>query len=316
MNFKGQSLLSLVNLSQEEILYLLNLAEKVKAERTQKIFKQRFLGLNLAMVFEKLSTRTRCAFETSFGEEGGNPIFLGKQDIHLGVKESVEDTARVFKGMFDAIVFRGYKQATVETLAEYSGLPVINGLTDTYHPTQVLADLLTLKEEFSELKGLKLVFIGDGNNNVARSLLIGCAKMGIDCTIIAPKEYQPPVELLKELEALSNESKAHLSITSSIEEGIKGADAVYTDVWVSMGQENESDVRKSILMPYQVNEKLLSQTGKKKSIFLHCLPANKEQEVSTAVFEGTQSRVWQQAENRKHTIKAVLLALLIDPKDI
>lgn len=310
MTFKGRSFLTLKDFNPAEIQYLLDLSLKVKKDARRGKVHQRFRGQNLAMVFEKLSTRTRCAFETAFGEEGGHCVFLGRQDIHLGKKESVEDTARVLGGMFSAIAFRGYEQSMVEALARWSGIPVINGLTDTYHPTQILADLMTVQEVFGSLKGRKIAFVGDGNNNVATSLLIGSALMGLDCTIVAPAGYQPPASLLGELSPFSTQSGATLKITADREQGVQGCDAIYTDVWVSMGQEEDSTRRLADLRPYAVTPELMAGTGKPQTIFLHCLPAVKDQEVSTAVIEGPASRVWQEAENRKHTIKAVLLAVL------
>jgi ornithine carbamoyltransferase len=306
---KGQSLLTWHDYSPEEIGIFLDLSQKVAIERQSGIRKSRFQGFSLAIVFEKLSTRTRSAFETAFGEEGGYPVFLSPQDIHLGVKESLEDTARVLGRMFDAIAFRGYKQQTADILSKYSGVPVVNGLTDLYHPTQALADLLTLRQEFGELKGLSLCYIGDGRNNVAHSLLIVCAKLGINFTCISPKELSPPKEWLLGSKNTAEQSGASLLITDDLT-AIEGADAVYTDVWVSMGEESEQANRESLLAPYQVNESLMSATGKANSIFLHCLPAIKGKEVHEVVFEGVQSRVWDQAENRKHTIKAALLLFL------
>jgi ornithine carbamoyltransferase len=306
---KGRSLLTLKDYSSDEISYLLKLSKKEKDNSRTGIVQQRFLGKNLAMLFEKRSTRTRCAFETAFGEEGGNPVFLSSDDIQLGGKESIEDTARVFGRMFDAIEFRGFKQETVEILEKYSGLPVYNGLTDLYHPTQILADFLTIWEEFGTLKGIKLVYVGDGRNNVANSLLIGSGKMGLDFSIIAPKELWPDeglVEYAKECCKLSNGS---ITITNDIN-GVKGAQVIYTDVWVSMGEEKSQEERIKLLSPYQVNQELIDATQSKETIFLHCLPAVKDMEVTYDVIEGTRSRVWEQAENRKHTIKAIMLATL------
>lgn len=310
MNLLNRSLLTLKEFSSDEIAYLLDLSEMVKAEKRKKIVKQRFLGMTLAMIFEKRSTRTRCAFETAFGEEGGHPVFLSTDDIQLGAKESIEDTARVLGRMFDAIQFRGYKQETVEILAKYAGVPVYNGLTDLYHPTQVLADLMTLKEEFGYLKGLKLVYMGDGRNNMANSLAIGCAKMGIDYVIISPEELFPDEQYINEIKEIAKKSGSNITITSKIEGNIVGADAIYTDVWASMGEEAKALERIRLLTPYQVNQDIMDMTKNKKCIFMHCLPAVKGQEVSFDVIEGPSSRVWDEAENRKHTIKALMLATL------
>jgi ornithine carbamoyltransferase len=296
--------------SPEEIRFLLNLSKKVKTEaKAGKIFR-RFEGKTLALLFEKRSTRTRCAFETAFGEEGGHPVFLSETDIQLGVKESLEDTARVLGRMFSAIQFRGFKQETVETLAKYSQIPVYNGLTDLYHPTQALADMLTLEENFGNVKGHTLCYIGDGRNNVARSLMIICAKLGTHFTVITPDQLTPDEELRQKLAQSAEKSGAVITITPDIN-AIKGAAAVYTDVWVSMGEENKREERIGLLGPYQVNQKLMDMTGKSGSIFLHCLPAVKGEEVTADVIDGPQSRAWDQAENRKHTIKAVMLATLV-----
>ena len=309
-DFKGRSLLTLKDYSAEEIDFILQLAKKEKENSKSGKVEQRFLGKNLAMLFEKRSTRTRCAFQTAFGEEGGNPVFLSTDDIQLGEKESVEDTARVFGRMFDAIEFRGFKQETVELLAKYSGVPVYNGLTDLYHPTQVLADLLTILEEFGTLKGIKLVYVGDGRNNMANSLLIGSGKMGLDFTVVAPKDLWPDEELVKYAEECCKESQGSITITDNVSEGVKDAQAIYTDVWISMGEESQKKSRIEMLSPYQVNQELMEATGNKETIFLHCLPAVKDMEVTFDVIEGNQSRVWDEAENRKHTIKAIMLASL------
>lgn len=309
-NLKGRSLLTLKELSSEEIRFLLDLSIQVKAERRSGNVHQRFLGKTVALLFEKRSTRTRCAFETAFGEEGGHPVFLSSADIQLGAKESVEDTARVLGRMFDGIQFRGFQQDTVDTLARYSGVPVWNGLTDLYHPTQILADLMTLEEACGRLKGTKMAFAGDGRNNVARTLLVGCAKMGVDFTIVAPASLHPEEEIVKQCREWAQASGCRLEITADISKGVRGADAIYTDVWVSMGEEAKSQERLALLKPYQVNQEMMKATGKAEAIFLHCLPAVKGNEVSVEVIEGPASRVWDQSENRKHTIKALMLATL------
>ncbi len=307
--FKGRSLLNWIDYTPEEILCILRIAEQVKEEARRGEIHQRFAGKTIALIFEKRSTRTRCSFETAFGEEGGHPVFLSSQDIQLGAKESVEDTARVLGRMFSAIEFRGYSQHHVELLAKYSGIPVINGLTDEFHPTQVLADVLTLKECFGTIRGLHLAFCGDGRNNVARSLMLMCAKLGIHFTIISPKPLFPDTEIQQICKPFAAESGCKITISDDISL-VKGADSIYTDVWVSMGEEALKESRTTLLSPYQVNDALLNATGKDNCIFLHCLPAVKGEEVTEAVFEGSRSKVWDQAENRKHTIKAIMLALL------
>ncbi len=311
VNLKGRSLLTLLDFTPEEIRYLLDIAHQVKAESRAKERHRRFEGMTLAMLFEKRSTRTRLAFETAFTEEGGHAIFLSKNDIQLGAKESIEDTARVLGRMVDAIMFRGFSQRTVEILAEYSGVPVYNGLTDEYHPTQVLADLMTIEENFGRLKGIKLVFMGDGRNNMANSLMIGAAKMGLHYVIASPEELRPREELVQEVMRISKESGAVVEFTDDVEKAVAGADVIYTDVWASMGEEEKEEERKRLLSPYQVNSRVMEMTGKAETIFMHCLPAVKGQEVTFEVIEGKQSRVWDQAENRKHTIKALMIATLL-----
>lgn len=306
---KGRSLVNWKDWTPDEIRYLLELSHSVKKSARNHDVHQRFVGKTLAMIFEKRSTRTRCAFETAFGEEGGHPVFLSTQDIQLGAKESIEDTARVLGRMFSAIEFRGYKQDTVEILAKKSGVPVYNGLTDDYHPTQVLADLMTLEETFGKIEGRSLCFVGDGRNNVVRSLLIICAKLGVNFTIVSPKELFPQQELLDEVAPWAAESGAKIAVSADTG-AVKGTDCVYTDVWVSMGEESYSEERRRLLFPYQVNAALMEKTDNSNAVFLHCLPAVKGQEVSMDVIEGSASKVWDQAENRKHTIKAIMLATI------
>jgi ornithine carbamoyltransferase len=309
MTFKGRSLLTWLDYSAGEIRELLELAKRVKAESKSGKISQRFIGKTLAMIFEKRSTRTRCAFETAFAEEGGHPVFLSTADIQLGGKESLEDTARVLGRMFSAIQFRGFKQETVETLARYSGVPVYNGLTDEFHPTQALADIMTLEESFGSAKGRMLCFAGDGRNNVARSLMVICAKLGVHFTIITPPELNPDAALREQCAPLAASSGARISVSADIN-AVAGADALYTDVWVSMGEEAKKEERVRLLSPYQVNQALMDKTGRKDCIFLHCLPAVKGEEVTADVIDGPQSRAWDEAENRKHTIKAIMLATL------
>ncbi|MBB5218492.1 ornithine carbamoyltransferase [Treponema rectale] len=307
--FKGRSLLNWIDWKREEIEWILDKAFLVKKQSHNGEVHQRFLGKTIALIFEKRSTRTRSSFETAFGEEGGHPVFMSTDDIQLGGKESVEDTARVLGRMFSAIEFRGFKQEHVELLAKHSGIPVINGLTDSFHPTQVLADIMTLKEQFGTLKGLSVCFCGDGRNNMARSLMLICAKFGINFSIFAPKELSPDEEIIKICTPFAKESGASITISDEISV-VKGADCLYTDVWVSMGEETLKDERTKLLQPYQVNRELMAATGKSSTIFLHCLPAVKGQEVTEEVFESNASRVFDQAENRKHTIKAIMLALI------
>ncbi|PKM95187.1 MAG: ornithine carbamoyltransferase [Firmicutes bacterium HGW-Firmicutes-1] len=307
MNLKGRSLLTLRDFTPQEIDYLLELAMDLKAKKRMGIRGELLEGKNIALIFEKPSTRTRCAFTVGCVDEGGHPEFLGKNDIQLGHKESIEDTARVLGRLFDGIQFRGFSQETVEKLAKYSGVPVWNGLTDDYHPTQILADLMTIKEQFGVLKGLKFVYAGDGRNNVANSLMIGCSKMGMHYTLLAPKALWPKDSLVSVCKEYAKESGA--TITISEDPGcVKGADTIYTDVWCSMGEEDKAAERVALLKPYQVNDMLMTKTEKDNSIFLHCLPAVKGNEVTEEVFEKHSRIVFDQAENRMHTIKAVMVA--------
>lgn len=309
MTLKGRSFLTLKDFTKEEITYLLDLAAKLKANKKQGITGNTLKGKNIALIFEKPSTRTRCSFTIGCIDEGGHPEYLGKDDIQLGHKESVEDTARVLGRMFDGIEFRGFKQENVEKLARYSGVPVWNGLTDEYHPTQILADFLTLREQFGKLKGLKLVFCGDGRNNMANSLMIGSSKMGIDFVILAPKSLWPKEELVGLCRTYAEESGSTITITENIEE-VKNADAIYTDVWCSMGEEEKAAERIALLRPYQVNAEMFAKTEKDSTIFLHCLPAVKGNEVTEEIFEKYAEIVFDEAENRMHTIKAVMVATL------
>ncbi|MCQ2249442.1 MAG: ornithine carbamoyltransferase [Treponema sp.] len=307
--FKGRSLLNWIDWTPEEISQILDYAFLVKKQSHNGEVHQRFLGKTIALIFEKRSTRTRSSFETAFGEEGGHPVFMSTADIQLGEKESVKDTARVLGRMFSAIEFRGFKQQHVEELAQFSGIPVINGLTDDFHPTQVLADIMTLKEHFGKLKGLTLCFCGDGRNNMARSLMLICSKFGINFSVFAPKELSPDEEIIRICTPFAKESGAKITISDEISV-VKNADALYTDVWVSMGEEALKEERIKLLQPYQVNKALMEATGKPETILLHCLPAVKGQEVTEDVFESSASLVWDEAENRKHTIKAIMLALI------
>ena len=309
MNLKGHSFLTLKDYTPEEIDYLLDLAAELKAKKKQGMAGSSLKGKNIALIFEKPSTRTRCAFTVGCIDEGGHPEYLGKDDIQLGYKESIEDTARVLGRMFDGIEFRGFSQDTVEKLAKYSGVPVWNGLTDLYHPTQILADFLTLKEQFGKLKGLKLVYVGDGRNNMANSLMIGSAKMGIHFTILAPKSLWPEQKLIDACLEYAKNMGSSIEISDQLE-AVEGADAVYTDVWCSMGEEELAAERIKLLKPYQVNESLLARTKNDKTIFLHCLPAVKGKEVTEEIFEQFAEVIFDEAENRMHTIKAVMVATL------
>ena len=309
MNLKGRSFLTLKDFTPEEIMYMVDLAAELKAKKKQGITGNSLKGKNIALIFEKPSTRTRCSFTIGCIDEGGHPEYLGREDIQLGYKESVEDTARVLGRMFDGIEFRGFSQETVEKLAKYSGVPVWNGLTDEYHPTQILADFLTLKEQFGRLGGLKLVFVGDGRNNMANSLMIGSAKMGLDFVILAPKSLWPEEELVALCRGYAKESGGSVAVTDDLS-AVEGADAVYTDVWCSMGEEDKAAERIALLSPYKVNEELLKRTGKESTIFLHCLPAVKGKEVTEEIFEKYADIVFDEAENRMHTIKAVMVATL------
>lgn len=309
MNVKGRSFLTLKDFTPEEIEYFIELAGDLKEKKKNGILGTSLKGKNVALIFEKPSTRTRCAFTIGCVDEGAHPEYLGKSDIQLGYKESVGDTARVLGRMFDGIEFRGFSHETVEKLAKYSGVPVWNGLTDDYHPTQILADFLTLKEQLGYLKGLRFVYIGDGRNNIANSLMIGCGKLGLHCTIIAPKQLWPKEELIDLCKTYADASGSTLTVTDDVE-AVEQADAIYTDVWCSMGEEEKAAERIQMLRPYQVNQELMEKTGKTTTKFLHCLPAVKGNEVTEEVFESEASVVFDEAENRMHTIKAVMVATL------
>lgn len=326
INLKGRNFLKLLDFTGKEINYLIDLSLELKNLKKVGVKPRNLEGKNIALIFEKPSTRTRCAFVTAAVDEGAHPEYLGKGDIQLGKKESVKDTARVLGRMFDGIEFRGFSQDVVEELGEYAGVPVWNGLTDKYHPTQILADFLTIKEEKGKLKGIKLAYVGDGRNNMANSLMIGAAKVGMDISIVAPESLFPEKEIVEIVENIAKESGSIVTITSNVEEGVKNSDVVYTDVWVSMGEEEHFQERIELLKDYQVNSNLMKKV-KLDGIFMHCLPAfhnletavGKEinekygmdcMEVTEEVFEGSQSVVFDQAENRLHTIKAVMVATM------
>lgn len=309
MNLKGRSFLKLRDYKPEEILYLVDLAEELKEKRKNGIKGDSLAGKNIALIFEKPSTRTRCAFTIGAQDEGGTATYLAGSELQLGEKESIEDTARVLGRMFDGIEFRGFEHEFVEALAEFSGVPVWNGLTDEWHPTQCLAMLLTLKENFGHIKGLKVVYLGDGRNNVANSLVLGCAKVGVNVAVAAPKRLWPDAELIEECKGYAEAAGSTVEVTDQLDV-VEGADMLYTDVWFSMGEEKKEQERTKLALPYQVNEELMKRTGKNTTVFSHCLPANKGKEVTEDVFESEASVVFDEAENRLHTIKAIMVATL------
>ncbi|WP_423189330.1 ornithine carbamoyltransferase [Alkalibacterium sp. f15] len=325
--FQGRSLLKEIDFTKEELMYFIDFSAHLK-EMKKKGIPHRYLeGKNIALLFEKSSTRTRSAFTVASIDLGAHPEYLGKNDIQIGKKESVEDTAKVLGGMFDGIEFRGFKQESVELLAEHSGVPVWNGLTDEWHPTQMIADYLTLKENFGKLEGLTLAYTGDGRNNVANSLLITGAILGVNVHIVSPESLFPDDKLVKLAQEYADKSGSHIMITDDVKEGVKGADALYADVWVSMGEEDKFEERVNLLKPYQINMDMMRSTGKDETILLHCLPAfhdteteygkmveedfgETEMEVTDEVFRSKHARQFDQAENRMHSIKAIMAATL------
>ncbi len=327
MNFKGKSFLKLLDFTPEEIAYLLDLAARLKAEKQQGIPHDVLRGKQIALIFEKTSTRTRCAFEVAAHDLGMWTTYLNSTSSQMGAKESVADTARVLGRMYDGIEYRGYGQSTVEALAEYAGVPVWNGLTDEFHPTQILADFLTIQEHFGKLKGVKLVYMGDARFNMGNSLMVGCAKMGLDFVACAPEAYFPAAELVETCRALAEESGGSITLCTDPMTAVQGADVVYTDIWVSMGEPVEVWVQRiADLDPYQVNAALMDAAGPQAK-FMHCLPAYHDMntkvgremgekfhrtamEVTDEVFEGPRSIVFDEAENRMHTIKAVMYATM------
>jgi len=334
MNLKGRHLLTLLDFTPEEISYLLDLAKRLKEEKKQGIEHKHLKNKNIVLLFQKDSTRTRCAFEVAGFDLGMGVTYIGPTGSQMGKKESVKDTARVLGHMYDGIEFRGYFQQDVEMLAEFSGVPVWNGLTDQYHPTQILADFLTIQENFGSLKGVKFAYYGDARNNMGNSLMIGCAKMGMHFTAAAPKALWPNEELIKVCEGIAETTGATLTFTEDPVSAAKDQDVIYTDVWVSMGEPKEVwQKRLEDLHPYQVNKHIMAMASKK-AIFMHCLPAfhgldteigrdiaqnfkdqyqvisKGELEVTDEVIESKQSVVFEEAENRMHTIKAVMLASL------
>ena len=326
---KGKSFLKLLDFTTEELQYLLDLSKKLKADKKNGTEKKIMSGKNIALIFEKTSTRTRCAFEVGAYDQGANVTYIGPSASQIGDKESMEDTAKVLGRFYDGIEYRGYGQELVETLAEHSGVPVWNGLTTEFHPTQVLADFLTILEKKGTLKGIKFAYLGDGKNNMASSLMIGAAKFGMDFTIVAPKEYLPDKELAETALKLAEENGGRVSFTDDRIGGVKDADVIYTDVWVSMGESYDVwEERIDRLSYYQVNRELIKH-AKDDYLFMHCLPAFhdlntkvakeiekkygiKEMEVTDEVFRSKNSVVFDEAENRMHTIKAVMVATLGD----
>ena len=329
LNLKNRNFLKLLDFTGEEILQLLELAEKLKQAKYNNTEEQMLRGKNVALIFEKSSTRTRCAFEVAAFDQGAHVTYLGPSGSQIGHKESMKDTARVLGRMYDAIEYRGFGQKIVEELGQYAGVPVWNGLTNEFHPTQVLADFLTMKEHSEKpLHQVKFCYLGDAHNNMGNSLMIGAAKMGMDFRAAAPKNCQPNEELVATAKNIAKETGAKITITDHVEEAVKGCDFLYTDVWVSMGEAEEVwEERIKLLLPYQINQSVMEMTGNSNVKFMHCLPAfhNREtkvgqtiytkfgiesMEVKEEVFESSASIVFDQAENRMHTIKAVMVATL------
>ena len=330
-NLRNRSFLKLLDFTPKEIQYLLDLARDLKRAKYAGCEQPRLKGKNIALIFEKTSTRTRCAFEVAAYDQGAHVTYLGPTGSQIGIKESMKDTARVLDRMFDGIEYRGFAQKTVEELAEYAGVPVWNGLTNEFHPTQILADFLTMSEHVDKpLNQVSYAYLGDARFNMGNSLLVGGAKMGMDVRIVAPKALQPAAALVAQCQAIAKETGARITITDNVDEGVKGCDFIYTDVWVSMGEPAEVwKERINLLKPYQVNASLMARTGNPACKFMHCLPAyhNLETqvgrdvnaqfgldgiEVTEDVFEGKNSIVFDEAENRMHTIKAVMVATLGD----
>ena len=327
MTLKGRNLLKMMDFTPEEILYLVDLSAELKEKKHQGIMHDSLVGKNFALIFEKTSTRTRCSFEVAAHELGMHVTYLDPSGSQIGKKESIPDTARVLGRMFDGIEYRGYGQEIVEELAKYSSVPVWNGLTNEYHPTQMLADMLTIREKLGRLKGVKFVYMGDARYNMGNSLMIVCAKLGLHFTACTAKEYFPDKELVAQCEAWAKRSGGSITLTEDVEEGTKGAEVLYTDVWVSMGEPDEVWAERiKALLPYQINKKVMENAAPD-AIFMHCLPSFHdlktkigkqihdkfgldEMEVTDEVFESEQSVVFDEAENRMHTIKAVKAATL------
>ena len=327
MNLKGRNFLTLKDFTPEEIIYLLELSAELKAKKKAGELTEYYKGKNIALIFEKTSTRTRCSFEVAAHDLGLHVTYLDPSGSQIGKKESIKDTARVLGRMFDGIEYRGYGQEIVEQLAEYAGVPVWNGLTNEFHPTQMIADMLTIEEKFGKLDGIKFVYMGDARYNMGNSLMVTCAKLGMDFVACTNKKYFPNEALVAECRAIAEKTGASITLTEDVAEGCKDADVIYTDVWVSMGEPTEVwEERIHDLLPYQVNAKALSY-AKDTAIFMHCLPAFHdldttvgkeihekfgltEMEVTDEVFESKQSVVFDEAENRMHSIKAIMYATL------
>ena len=327
MNLKGRNFLKLLDFSTEEILYLIQLAAELKEKKKKGIPHDTLKGKNVALIFEKTSTRTRCSFEVAAYDLGMHATFLDPSASQIGKKESIADTARVLGRMYDGIEYRGFGQNIVEELAKYAGVPVWNGLTNEFHPTQMLADMLTIQEHFGHLKGIKLVYMGDARYNMGNSLMVVCAKLGMNFVACTSENYFPAQDLVDTCKEIAAQTGATITLTEDVMEGTKDADVIYTDVWVSMGEPDEAwEARIKELMPYQVNKKVMENAGPQ-ARFMHCLPAFHdlkttigkeihdkfgldEIEVTDEVFESEQSIVFDEAENRMHTIKAVMLATL------
>ncbi len=327
-NLLGRSFLTLLDYSSVELQFLIDTAKFLKEKKKNGIKDSLLEGKNIVLLFEKTSTRTRCAFEVGAMDEGAGVTFLGMKDSQMGKKETFEDTAQVLGRMYDGIEFRGYKQETVETLAKYSGVPVFNGLTDAYHPTQILADFLTISEHIDKpFNDVNFVFVGDARNNMGNSLMIGCAKLGMNFTSLAPKELFPEPALVKKVQKIADETGSSIRFTEDIVEAVKNADVIYTDAWISMGEEHLAEERVALLSSYKVTMDMLKKTENPHVIFMHCLPAfhnfetdfAKEMleqydldicEVEDEVFKSKHSVVFDEAENRLHTIKAIMVASL------
>lgn len=334
MNFKGKDFLKLLDFSSDEILALIDLAQDLKNKKKASVPHKICEGKNIALIFEKTSTRTRCSFEVAAYDLGMGVTYLDSIGSQIGKKESIADTARVLCRIYDGIEYRGYGQEIVEELAKYSSVPVWNGLTNEFHPTQILADMLTIKEKFGKLKGLNFVYMGDARYNMGNSLMVGCAKLGLNFTVCAPEKYFPDSDLVAICKKFAEENGSEIIFETNPELAVKGADIICTDVWVSMGEPTEVwQERIEDLTPYQVNSDIMSKTGKKETIFMHCLPSfhdlktqvGKEiggkfgmtaMEVTDEVFESEQSVVFDEAENRMHTIKAVMAATLTEDATI
>jgi len=329
VNLRNRSFLKLLDFSPEEIRYLLELSKELKAAKKAGTEQQRLKGKNIALIFEKTSTRTRCAFEVAAYDQGAHVTYLSPEGSQIGHKESIKDTARVLGRLYDAIEYRGFSQSIVEELAKYAGVPVWNGLTDEFHPTQVLADLLTMQEHSDKpLNKISFCYLGDARNNMGNSLMEGAAKMGMDFRVAAPKQFHQQEELVKTCMEIARKTGAKITLTEDVEEAVRGVDFLYTDVWVSMGEpETAWDERIRLMRPYQVNKRVLELTGNPQVKFMHCLPAfhNRETkvgakifekygmdgiEVTEDVFESKHSIVFDEAENRLHTIKAIMVATL------